>query len=327
MQYNFTIERQQWNTGFRLSYIGTAMRRGPYAYNYNAPAANTQAYINKSRPFQNFPDIYYVTNGAGHQYNGMTLEALRHLASGLYFQSSWTWARDRYDMDYNWDFDSWQFTSEDPRNRKREVAPAADIPTHRWTTNFIYQLPFGKGRKFASGVSRLANLAVGGWEMTGIYTAQTGMFLTPFWSGDDPVGIFFTDSDTPASVSLRPDILKNPNLSGGQQTLSRWFDTSAFAPPQAGQFGTSAKGVIKGPGVNVWSFGLAKEFQFHERAMLRWEMTASNFFNHPNWGNPSTDITDTTGVGVITSDGGVTNGSVGDRAGARQFRMGLRLQF
>ena len=85
--------------------------------------------------------------------------------------------------------------------------------------------------------------------------------------------------------------------------------------------------MIKGPGVNVWSFGLAKEFQFHERAMLRREMTASNFFNHPNWGNPSTDITDTTGVGVITSDGGVTNGSVGDRAGARQFRMGLRLQF
>ena len=56
-------------------------------------------------------------------------------------------------------------------------------------------------------------------------------------------------------------------------------------------------------------------------------MTASNFFNHPNWANPSTDITDTTGVGVITSDGGTTSGSVGDRAGSRNFRMGLRLQF
>ena len=59
---------------------------------------------------------------------------------------------------------------------------------------------------------------------------------------------------------------------------------------------------------------------------LRWEMTANNFFNHPNWQNPSTDITDSS-VGVITSDGGVTSGSVGDRAGARSFRMGLRLQF
>ena len=325
MQYNFTIERQQWNTGFRASYIGTAMRRGAYAYNYNAPVANNQSYISKPRPFPKFPDISYVTNGAGHQYNGLTLEVVRHLAQGLYFQSSWTWARDRYDLDYNWDFDNWQFTSEDPRNRKREVGPAMEIPTLRFTSNFIYQLPFGRGRKFASSISRLGNLVAGGWELSGIYTAQSGMFLTPFWSGDDPVGIAYTDSSTPANVTLRPDILNNPNL--GQRTLDRWFDPNAFAPPQSGRFGTSGKGVIKGPGVNVWSAGLAKEFMFNERARLRWEMTATNFFNHPNWANPGTDITDTTGVGVIQSAGGVTSGSVGDRAGARAFRMGLRLRF
>src|SRR2546423_6708738 len=106
MQYNFTVERQQWKTGFRASYVGTAMRRGVYQYNYNAPVANAQPYVNKARPFANLPDIYYVTNGAGHQYNGLTLEAQRRLAGGLYFQSAWTWARDRYDMDYNWDFDN-----------------------------------------------------------------------------------------------------------------------------------------------------------------------------------------------------------------------------
>ena len=327
MQYNFTIERQQWNTGFRLSYIGTAMRRGAYAYNYNSPAANSALYIDKNRPFNNLPDISYVTNGAGHQYNGLTAEVKRNLANGLYFQSSWTWARDRYDMDYNWDFDNWQFTTENPRNRKREVGPAMEIPTHRFSTNFIYQLPMGRGRKYFNGNSRLGNLVAGGWELTGIYTAQTGMFLTPFWTGDDPVGISYTDSDTPASVTLRPDILKNPNLAKGQRNISRWFDTSAFTDPKPGSFGTSGKGVIKGPGVNVWSAGLAKEFAFHERILLRWEMTASNFFNHPNWANPGTDITDSTGLGVIQSDGGVTSGSVGDRSGARAFRMGLRLRF
>ena len=55
---------------------------------------------------------------------------------------------------------------------------------------------------------------------------------------------------------------------------------------------------------------------FHERARLRREMTASNFLNHPNWANPSTDMTDSS-FGVITSDGGVTSGSAGDRSGAR----------
>jgi Carboxypeptidase regulatory-like domain len=325
-QYNFTIERQQWDTGFRLSYIGTAMRKGPWQYNYNAPVANDQPFISKPRAFQNYPEIWYVTNGAGHQYNAFTAEALRHMAGGLYFQGSWTWARDRYDLDYNWDFNGDKFISEDPRNRKREIGPAQEIPTHRFSTNFIYQLPFGRGRHFGSNVSRLGDLLVGGWELSGIYTAQTGQFLTPFWSGDDPVGIYFTDSDTPASVTLRPDALRNPNFPSGQQTIEKWFDTGAFAPPQAGSFGTSGKGVIKGPGVNVWSVGFAKEFGLYERARLRWEMTASNFFNHPNWVNPSTDITDSA-VGEITSDGGVTSGSVGDRAGSRNFRMGLRLQF
>jgi len=161
-----------------------------------------------------------------------------------------------------------------------------EIPTHRFTSNFIYQLPFGKGHKFGSNVSRLGNLLVGGWELSGIYTLQSGMFLTPFWTGDDPVGIYFTDSATPASVTIRPDILRNPNLSSGERSLDRWVDVPAFSAPQPGHFGTSGKGVIKGPGVNVWSAGLAKQFQFHERAALRWEMTASNFFNHPNWANP-----------------------------------------
>ncbi|MBI3646778.1 MAG: TonB-dependent receptor, partial [Acidobacteriales bacterium] len=57
MQYNFTIERQQWNTGFRFSYIGTAMRKGPWQYNYNAPVANNQPFISKPRPFANYPEI------------------------------------------------------------------------------------------------------------------------------------------------------------------------------------------------------------------------------------------------------------------------------
>ena len=77
----------------------------------------------------------------------------------------------------------------------------------------------------------------------------------------------------------------------------------------------------------MWHVGFHKDFFFNERVRLRWEMTAVNFFNHPNWSNPGTDITDVSSLGVIQSAGGVTSGSTGDRAVARQFRMGLRLQF
>ncbi len=323
MQYNFTIQRQQWNTGFRVSYIGTGLRKSPWRYNYNSPVPDNQPYVAKPRPYGNFPDIMYTTNGAGHQYNGLTVEAVRQLAGGLYFQSSWTWARDRYDVDYNWDLSNSMWTAENPFNRAREIGPAQEIPTHRFTSNFIYQFPFGKGRHFASGISRWANLLIGGWEISGIYTTQTGMFLTPFWSGPDPVGIAYTNSD-PAWVTMRPDILADPNA--GPHTSSAWFNPAVFAPPQAGHFGTSGKGVIKGPGVNVWSGGLHKDFMLNERAALRWQITANNVFGHPNWQNPSTNINDRS-AGLITSDGGATSGWVGDRPGPRAFLMSVRLHF
>ena len=134
LQYNFTIERQQWNTGFRISYVGTALREGVYQYNYNAPIPNAQAFTAKARPFPKYPGIYYVTNGAGHQYNALTVEAERQLASGLYFQSSWTWARDRLDLDYNWDFTANSYSPENPSDRHREIGPSQEIPKFRFTS-------------------------------------------------------------------------------------------------------------------------------------------------------------------------------------------------
>lgn len=82
MQYNFTLEHQQWDTGFRLSYIGTNTRQGDYSYNYNSPVPDSRPFIDKPRPFQQYPAINYFTNGAGHQYNGLTAEVERRFAQG-----------------------------------------------------------------------------------------------------------------------------------------------------------------------------------------------------------------------------------------------------
>jgi hypothetical protein len=84
----------------------------------------------------------------------------------------------------------------------------------------------------------------------------------------------------------------------------------------------SAKNVIKGPGINSWNFGLFKQFPITERARFQWEITAGNAFNHPNWSNPATNISQTANVGVISGVGGVF-----DSTGARALRMGLRLEW
>jgi hypothetical protein len=320
MQYSVTVEHSRWNTGFRLSYTGTNTRQGEWGFNYNAPIPDDRLYINKPRAFPQYPDIIYITNGAGHQYHGFTAEVERRLAKGLQFQSSWVWARDIGDLEKGQ-------ISENPYDRSRERSVSPEIPTHRFTTNWIYEIPLGKGRPFLASSHPVVNAVVGGWSVSGIFSYYSGQFLTPMWTGPDPTGTFNTSGTTRPVVTIRADQLRDGNLSGDQRSLTRWFDPTAFGAPPVGRFGNAAKGVIKGPNVNIWHMGLFKAFNIRESIRLRWELTSTNFFNHPNYSNPATNISQAASVGVISAIGGVNGASTGDQPFARNFRMGLRLEW
>jgi hypothetical protein len=311
MQYNFTIEHQRWDTGFRASYIGTNTRQGEWGYNYNQPVPDNRPYVDKPRAFPRYPAINYISNGAGHQYHSLTLEAERRWAKGLAYQLSWVWARDIGDLE----------RGESPENaydRQRERAVWLDIPTHRITGNLVYEFPFGKGSR---GVSR-ALLA--GWEWSSVFSFYSGQFLTPLWTGPDPVGTAFSNSRTPAQVTIRPNHLRDANLPADQRSTERWFDVGAFGPPAPGTYGTSAKGVIKGPPSQILNLGIAKHFPIREQLRLRWELTATNAFNTPNYDVPDVNITNRATAGTLSDIGG---GAGLDANDARGFRTGLRLEW
>ena len=139
-----------------------------------------------------------------------------------------------------------------------------------------------------------------------IYSSYSGQFLTPLWTGNDPTGTVFSGNRTPAQVTIRPNALRDANLTGDQQTVDRWFDATAFGAPTPGQFGTSAKGVIKGPPSAIVNSGLFKRIDITERVRVRLEITSA------------------AGVGVITAVGGP---SALDSSGARSFRTAVRLEF
>jgi hypothetical protein len=315
MQYSFTVERQLRNTGVRVSYVGTNTRQGLYRYNINQPVPDSRPYITKPRLFTNYADIPYYANGAGHQYNGLTVEVKRPLARGLMFDGGWVWARDISDLNI------FQMP-ENAYDRARERGPSVDVPTHRVTASIIYQLPFGRGRSFLGNTNRAVDGVFGGWELSVVTLDQTGQFLTPYWTGPDPTGTAYTDSLTPATVRLRPNIYGNPNLPSGQRSVSQWFNPAVFGAPTPGSFGTSGKGVIIGPGSSVWHLSIAKNVQLWERVRLRPEFTAFNVLNHPNWANPGLNI---------RSAPGVIRGVVGrndlDSIGPRNLRASLRLEW
>jgi hypothetical protein len=326
MQYNVTIEHQQGNNGFRISYIGTNTREGVYGYNLNQPAPSSGLFINQPRLFPSYPAISYLTNGAGHQYNGLTGEVKRRGSHGLTYQLSYTLAKDMGDAERD-------ATIENAYNRQREVQPWIDIPKNLVTGNVIWEIPVGKGKRFLSGAKGFTDAVLGGWSTSWIYTFHSGRYLTPLWTGPDPTGTAYTTSATPASVTIRPNCLANPDLPPSQRSVNQWFayGPSIFSAPSPGQFGTCGNGVIIGPHLNNWDAGLFKNFQVKERLKVRFEVTAVNIWNHPNYNDPTTNITAAGNVGVISGVGGASQVSGAssplDPSGARAFRTGLRIEF
>lgn len=313
LQYNLTIEHQQWNTGFRISYIGNGTREGLYSSNINQPVPDGRLYIDKPRRFPNYPGITYTSNGVGHQYHSLNVEAQRQFRNGLAYQANWVWARD---LSYG--------TPENAYDLKRERAVTYDIPAHRVAMNMIFMLPFGRGKRYFGGAGRALNLAVGGWQIAGTFNVFSGQHLTPTWTGPDPTGTSNTSNSTPPVITIRPDVLHNPNLPSDQRSVNGWFDASAFAAPQKGAFGSAASGIIDGPGSWIINTGLYKYFMLRERLHLRWEFTATNVANHPNWGNPATNISSAVQVGVIS---GIGAGNDIDPVGVRSLRMGFRVEW
>ncbi len=323
MQYSATIEHAFGGNAVRLSFIGTNTRKGEYAYNINQPLPGPGAFTSKPRMFPQYPAIMYLTNGAGHQYNALTAEVKRRSQVGLTYQLSYTLARDIGDVERG-------ESIENAYDRARERTVWVDIPTHRLNGNVYWELPVGRRKRLLGGASRLLDAVAGGWSMALIYSYRSGRFLTPLWTGPDPTGTAYTTNASAPNVTIRPDILRNGNLPGDQRSIDRWFDLSAFAPPGP-YFGTSARGVIIGPNSNVWDAGVYKLFRIGERVTLRWEMTAVNMLNHPNYNDPSMTINQTGSNGVINGVGGNSNvsgaGSPLDPAGPRGFRTALRLEF
>ena len=324
MQYNVTAERQMGNTAIRISYVGTTTRHGDYNYNINQPLPTTALFVNKLRRFPAYPAINYLTNGAGHDYNGVTGEIKRRGGRGLTYQLSYTHARDIGDLERGQ-------SPENAYDRHREVGPWVDIPKNAVTGNVIWDIPVGKGRRYLSRANAVLDTLAGGWSTSIIYTYHSGRFLTPLWTGPDPTGTAYTTTAAAPTTTIRPNCLSDGNLPADRRSVNGWFNAAAFSGPTSGQFGTCGPGVVFGPTLHVWDAGIFKSLVEKEHLRIRVELTAVNVLNHPNYSDPNMNISAAGNVGVISSVGGASNVSGAssplDPSGGRAFRSGLRIEF
>ena len=186
--------------------------------------------------------------------------------------------------------------------------------SQRFVTSFVYQLPFGRGKKFGSGMNKAADVALGGWQVTGITTFQKGFPFSVL--ANDQFGLLTTFTQR---ANLVPGC--NPN-SGFHKSLQEWFNTDCFTQPLAGQFGNSGRNIIRGPGINNWDMGIGKDFHLSERVAFQFRAEAFNIFNHAQYGY---DPTTATAIGAPVSNnpnnGLPPSGNYGEVIAARPGRI------
>jgi hypothetical protein len=317
MMWSMDLQQQlSPSTVFDLGYYGSAGRHLIGVVDINqAPLGGFQSLgitgpvgsgsdtqkLNQIRPYQGYASIDLFSPVFTSNYNGLQTSLTKHFTENSLLVLNYTWshALGTASSDYR----APQYSAD----IRGEYGDLDYDRRHIFTANYTYDLPFFKQQEGFVGHT------LGGWQVSGIFYANTGAHLTASASRD-PGGLGLRDPNT--FEGGRPDLVGDPN-SGAPHNLTEWFNTSAFALVPTGQIrvGNEPRGTIVGPGYFRWDTSLFKNIKFTERLNLQFRAEAFNVLNHTNFNAPITSYTSSL-FGQITT-----------ARDPRQLQLALKLLF
>jgi hypothetical protein len=219
-------------------------------------------------------------------YNSLQVTYNHRISKGLTALVSYTYSKflDNVEGNNGWSYNgaaNWGATANYFDLAAEKSVDGGDIP-QALVASYVYQLPIGRGKSVGSGMSRVADAVVGGWELSGIATFKDGIPLSVFgndWNsyGGDP----------------RPDYVSGVNPKPSHQTISStipnsWANASAFTYAAYGTFGTTPRYMseLRGPHYTNWDSALEKNWTFKESMRAQFRFETFNTFNHPNFYAP-----------------------------------------
>ena len=330
-QYSLGIQHQLGRqTVLSTSYVGNQNRYLSFRQELNLPNASllptfitnstAAAQYNKAVPFLGYRSINVDQNGANSNYNSLQVE-LRSKIRDLSLQGAYTWSRaldpttgtggDGFDLNN---------TSNPYLGWKNDWGPSIFDRTHVAFVNFIYNVPF-----FRSSSNNLLKNTVGGWELSGIVTMETGAPINLGVSGNNVCQTVQNCSVRPNQVGAISYPHTATTLSSGNNTI-QWFDPSAFAinlipGSTTAIFGNMRKNALRGPGRDNWNMALFKNIAFTERLHTELRFEAYNIWNHTQFRG------DVNGGGINSAIGGTDVGKITSANDARTLQLGAKVIF
>jgi len=310
-QFNLTLQRElPGNTVVELSYLGNLGRKMPIStlsINQVPPHLMGPGNAQVRRPFPQFNNVQILVPTMGaHNYHAGSIRFEKRLSHGLSLLASHTWSRNIGVID-----ESGSGTLGDDQlyqdyyNRRLDKGPLSIDIVHRFVASAVYDLPWGKGRRWLTGGIPAAVL--GGWTIGSIVNAQSG--------GPFTVTTQTNTTNAFSAGALRANVLRNPNLPADQRRLDRWFDTEAFAAPPPYTFGNAGRGIVRADGRITFDFSINKNFVWGEQRVVQFRADLFNAFNHPDFGLPARAL------------GAPGFGAIAGATAPRTIQLGLRVAF
>jgi Carboxypeptidase regulatory-like domain/TonB dependent receptor len=308
-QWNLNVQRQL-PGGFLLEvgYVGNDFDHNWWSIDGNpAPLTATPAGSLNSRriytsaavpgtPYTiSLSNVKRIQKSGYSRYNALQTKLEKRYANGLSLIASYSYSKTMALGD--------AAGLQNPFDWAAEYAVAGQDVTQHFVGSAIYELPFGRNKKFGHGWNGLANAFLGGWAIDPIVTASTGF----------PVNL--TESTDPSNTGQndRPNVVGDWHLAN--PTVNEWFNTAAFATNAPGTFGDAKRNLLRAPGLFNIDLAAHKSFQITERVSAQLRLESFNFTNTPAFAAPDAVLGDPN-FGRIQSAGN-----------PRQVQLGVKVLF
>jgi hypothetical protein len=306
-------------TTFQVTYLGT---KGTHLL--SGTTLNGIDPVTGVRPYASLTNS---TIGYSDHQGNLTLEALqaglrRNISTGLLIVANYQWSHEISDGSTgDAENDTWQ----NVLCRKCERGAADFDVRQNFTASTIWNVPAGKDHRILGSASPILNALLGGWQLSGIGQARTGLPMNITYSRSSSASV----SPYGISAGLRPNLVAGQPLylSGNAATGGLlWLNPAAFSAPANGTWGDLARNAVRAPGIWQIDNSLEKRFPLSERMAIRFRADMFNLLNRAQIGQPNAKWTGPTNTnfGMITAP--YTTAAVGTGT-PRQIQFSLRLEF